>query len=63
MCIYFTEVTIGSLTLSTSRHTVSCFLINCQGLVVPQAPCQMDRDATPAQLLGAESLTPVTQGT
>ena len=61
VCIY-TEVTIGSLTLSTSSHTVSCFLINCQGPVVPQATCQMDRDATPAPLLGAESLTPVTQG-
>ena len=62
VCTYFTEVTIGSLTLSTSSYTVSCFLINCQGPVVPRAPCQMDRDATPAPLLGAESLTPVTQG-
>ena len=26
-------------------------------------PCQMDREATPVPLLGAESLTPVTQGT
>ena len=33
------------------------------GPVVPQTPCQMDRDATPALLLGAESHTPVTQGT
>ena len=31
--------------------------------MVPQAPYQMVRDATPAPLLGAESLTPVTQGT
>ena len=43
--------------------TVSCFFINCQGPVVPRAPCQMDRDAIPAPLLGTESLTPVTQGT
>jgi len=39
------------------------FLYWQDGPVVPQAPCQMDRDATPAQLLGAESPTPVTQGT
>ena len=51
------------LTLSTSSHTRLCFFINCQYSVVPRAPCQMDRDATPAPLLGAESLTPVTQGT
>ena len=31
--------------------------------MVSRAPCQMDRDTTPALLLGAESLTPVTQGT
>ena len=31
--------------------------------MVPQAPYQMDREATPIPLLGAESLTPVTQGT
>ena len=59
----FTEVTIDSLTLSTSCHTIPCFLINCQGPVVPRATCPMDRDDTPAPLLGAESLTPVTQGT
>ena len=29
----------------------------------PQAPYQMGREATPAPLQGAESLTPVTQGT
>ena len=45
------------------KSTVSCFFINCQGPVVPHAPCQMEREATPALLLGAESLTPVTQGT
>ena len=38
-------------------------LVHCQGPVVPQATYQMDREATPAPLLGAESLTPVTQGT
>ena len=63
VCIDFTEVIIVSLTLSTSSHTVSCFFINYQWTVVPRAPCQMDGDATPALLLGAESLTPVTQGT
>ena len=31
--------------------------------MVPRAPCQMDRDATPAPLLGVLSLTPVSQGT
>ena len=31
--------------------------------VVPRAPYQMDRDTTPAPLLRAQSLTPVTQGT
>ena len=31
--------------------------------MVPHAPCQMDRDATPTPLLGTLSLTPVTQGT
>ena len=31
--------------------------------MVPRAPCQMDKDATPAPLLGVLSLTPVTQGT
>ena len=31
--------------------------------VVPQIPCQMDKEATPVPLLGAESHTPVTQGT
>ena len=30
--------------------------------MVPQGTYQMDRDATPAPLLEAESLTPVTQG-
>ena len=28
VCIDFTEVTIDSLNLSTSSHTISCFLIN-----------------------------------
>ena len=31
--------------------------------MVPQATYHMDREATLAALLGAESLTPVTQGT
>ena len=31
--------------------------------MVPQAPCQMDRDATLALLLGTLSLTAVIQGT
>ena len=31
--------------------------------MVPQATYQMDREATLAPLLGAESLTPVMQGT
>ena len=31
--------------------------------MVPQGPCQMDRDTTPAPRLGALSHTPVTQGT
>jgi len=44
------------------KSTVSCFVINCQGPVVHQAPYQMDWDATPAPLLGVLSLTPVTQG-
>ena len=38
-------------------------LVLCQGPVAPQVPCLMDREATAAPLLGAESLTPVTQGT
>ena len=65
VCIDLTKVAIASLTLSTvatSSRTV-LFFINWQWTVVPHAPCQMDRDATPAPLLGAESLTPVTQGT
>ena len=31
--------------------------------MVPQVPYQMDREGTPAPLLGAQSLTPVTQST
>ena len=54
---------MDSLTLSTSSHTIPCFLMNSQGPVVPQGTCQMDRDATLASLLGTVSLTPVTQGT
>ena len=38
-------------------------LVHSQDPVVPHATYQMDREATPAPLLGAESLTPVTQGT
>ena len=34
-------------------HTHFIFL-DCQGPVVPQAPYQMDREGTPAPLLGAE---------
>ena len=46
-------------------YQVTAFVVyfQCQYPVVPQAPCQMDREATPGPLLGAESLTPVTQGT
>ena len=33
------------------------------GPVVARGTCQMDREATPAPLLGTESLTLVTQGT
>ena len=61
--IDFTKVTIGSLTLSTSSHSIPCFLMNSQGPVVRQVTCQMDRDATLASLLGTESLTSVTKGT
>ena len=45
VCIYFTEVAIDSLILSIyiKSNTVSCFLINCQGPVVPRGTCQMDR--------------------
>ena len=39
------------------------FFLSCQGLVVSQTPYQMVREGTPAPLLGAQSLTPVTQGT
>ena len=53
----------SALSILYIKSTVSCFFINCQGPVVPHAPCQKDRDATPELLLGAESLTPVTQGT
>ena len=42
---------------------MSCFFINYQGPVVSHAPCQMEREATPALLLAVRSLTPVTQGT
>ena len=68
VCIDLTEVAIASLTLSTvatpSRNvSFSLSSVDYQWTVVPRAPCQMDRDATPALLLGAESLTPVTQGT
>jgi len=42
---------------------VSCFFINCQGPVIPRAPCQMDSGATPALLILADSLTGVSQGT
>ena len=38
-------------------------LVLWQGSVAPQVPCLMDRETTAATLLGAESLTPVTQGT
>ena len=50
-------------TVARSSRTVSFFFINWQWTVVPRAPCQRDRDATPALLLGVLSLTPVTQGT
>ena len=38
-------------------------LVLCQGSVAPQVPCLMDRETTAATLLGAQSPTPVTQGT
>ena len=37
-------------------------LVHCQGHVVPHTTYHMVREATPAPLLGAQSLTPVTQG-
>ena len=49
--------------LCSSSSNIHVFFLYCQGPVVPQAIYQMDREATPAPLLGAESLTPVTQGT
>ena len=39
------------------------FFITYQYTVVPRATCQMDRDTSPAPLLGAQSLTSVTEGT
>ena len=63
VCTDLTEVTNGSLPLSTVYQIYCVMFINCQGPVVPHAPCQMEREATPELLLGAESLTPVTQGT
>ena len=46
-------------------YQVYCVMLlyQCQGPVVPRAPCQMDRDSTPAPLLRVLSLTPVTQVT
>ena len=38
-------------------------LLLWQGSVAPRVPCLMDRETTAATLLGAQSLTPVTQGT
>ena len=37
--------------------------LHCQYHVLPQAPYLMDKNPIPAQYLGAESSTPVTQGT
>ena len=48
---------------SFSILNMSILFLYWQGPVVPQNIYQMDREATPAPLLGAESLTPVTQGT
>ena len=42
---------------------MSVLFLHCQGPVVPQDTYQMDREVTPAPQFGAESLTPVTQGT
>ena len=42
---------------------MSILFPHCQGPVVSQDTYLMDRERTPAPLLGAESLTPVTQGT
>ena len=41
------------------KPTVSCFFTHYQGTVVTRAPCQMDRDTSPAVLFWAESLTRV----
>ena len=38
------------------------FCVYSQYHVVPQATYQMDREATPAPLLGGQSSTPVTEG-
>ena len=38
-------------------------IVPFKGPVALQAPYQMDKLATPGSLLGAQSLTPVTQGT
>ena len=49
--------------LCSSSSNIHVFFLYYQGPVVPQTPSQMDKEGTPAPLLGAESLTPVTQGT
>ena len=66
VCMYrshWSHISQSDFVNCTPSHTVSCFYINYQWTVVPQGTYQMDRDATPAPLLEAESLTPVTQGT
>ena len=47
----------------SSSNNIHVFFLYCQGPVVLQDTYQMDIEDTPAPLLGAESLTPVTQGT
>ena len=57
--LHIVKMTAGSFSILN----MSIFFLHCQGPVVPQDTYQMDREATSAPLLGAESLTPVTQGT
>ena len=47
----------------TSFCYIHVFFLYSQGPVVPQDIYQMVGEATPVPVLGAESLTPVTQGT
>ena len=61
MALHYNEYAIR---LYMVAHNCSYFyFVHCQESVVSQGPYQMDRQATLAPILGALSLTPVTQGT